>query len=146
MNHTLADWETLQEWEVKLRLALAGTQPTQDTCVTRDHDNGHMKIKDGPFPWDASVEGLLNSVINQGVLVGTLMTLFVYDIYNGRLVFAVALGFPGLISLVTPVMAELGGYHVTAINRFFTRLYSAILTPSSPLSSTSGFCPPSSTG
>ena len=59
-------------------------------------------------------------------------TLFVYDIYNGRLVFAVALGFPGLISLVTPVMAELGGYHVTAINRFFTGLYSAILTPVIP--------------
>ena len=143
MNHTLADWETLQEWEVKLRLALAGTQPTEDTCVTRDHDNGHMKIKDGPFPWDASVEGLLNSVINQGVLVGTLMTLFVYDIYNGRLVFAVALGFPGLISLVTPVMAATTSPPSTGSSPASTPPSSP---PSSPLSSTSGFCPPSSTG
>ena len=54
VNHTLADWETLEEWEVSilcttnptrafisnqvgLRLALAGTLPEVDTCVADRH-------------------------------------------------------------------------------------------------------------
>ena len=73
--------------QVGLRLALAGTPPEVDTCVTDRHrrlsamtkltkmvvtmmmlttrqDNtGHEEIKDGPFPWDASIEGFLNSII-----------------------------------------------------------------------------------
>ena len=65
-------------------------------------------------------------------MVGTLMTLFVYDIYNERLVFAVALGFPGFLNLLTPFFASEGGYYVTTILRFFTGLYSAILTPVIP--------------
>ena len=65
-------------------------------------------------------------------MVGTLMTLFVYDIYNERLVFALALGFPGFLNLLTPLFATQGGYYVTTILRFFTGLYSAILTPVIP--------------
>ena len=53
-------------------------------------------------------------------MVGTLMTLFVYDYYNERLVFAVALGFPGFLNILTPFFAKQGGYYVTSILRFFT--------------------------
>ena len=70
--------------------------------------------------------------LSVGIMVGTLMTLFVYDIYNERLVFAVALGFPGFLNLLTPFFATQGGYYVTTILRFFTGLYSAILTPVIP--------------
>ena len=55
-----------------------------------------------------------------GIMVGTLMTLFVYDYYNERLVFAVALGFPGFLNILTPFFAKQGGYYVTSILRFFT--------------------------
>ena len=65
-------------------------------------------------------------------MVGTLMTLFVYDIYNERLIFAVALGFPGFLNLLTPFFANQGGFYVTTILRLFTGLYSAILTPVIP--------------
>ena len=78
---------TMATNQVGLRLALAGTPPEVDTCVTDRHgrlsamtkltrmvvtmmmlttrqDNtGHEEIKDGPFPWDASIEGFLNSII-----------------------------------------------------------------------------------
>ena len=78
---------TMTTNQVGLRLALAGTPPEVDTCVTDRHrrlsamtkltkmvvtmmmlttrqDNtGHEEIKDGPFPWDASIEGFLNSII-----------------------------------------------------------------------------------
>ena len=78
---------TMTTSQVGLRLALAGTPPEVDTCVTDRHrrlsamtkltrmvvmmmmlttrqDNtGHEEIKDGPFPWDASIEGFLNSII-----------------------------------------------------------------------------------
>ena len=78
---------TMTANQVGLRLALAGTPPEVDTCVTDRHrrlsamtkltkmvvtmmmlttrqDNtGHEEIKDGPFPWDASIEGFLNSII-----------------------------------------------------------------------------------
>ena len=117
--------------------------------VLREDNTGHRDIKDGPFPWDASIEGLLNSIVrfclptqvflhitttllSVGIMVGTLMTLFVYDIYNERLVFAVALGFPGFLNLLTPFFATQGGFYVTTILRFFTGLYSAILTPVIP--------------
>ena len=118
--------------------------------IIREDNTGHRDIKDGPFPWDASIEGLLNSIVrfcffylevflnttailpSVGIMVGTLMTLFVYDIYNERLVFAVALGFPGFLNLLTPFFATEGGYYVTTILRFFTGLYSAILTPVIP--------------
>ena len=102
--------------------------------VLREDNTGHRDIKDGPFPWDASIEGLLNSIVrfclptrvflhitttllSVGIMVGTLMTLFVYDIYNERLVFAVALGFPGFLNLLTPFFATQGGYYVTTILR-----------------------------
>merc|ERR1719369_1516264 len=60
------------------------------------------------------------------------MTLFVYDYLNGRLVFSVALGFPGLINVLTPSFAIHGGYLPLVIFRFFTGLYTAILTPVIP--------------
>ena len=31
--------------------------------TTRQDNTGHEEIKDGPFPWDASIEGFLNSII-----------------------------------------------------------------------------------
>jgi len=65
-------------------------------------------------------------------MVGTLMTLFIYDFFNGRLVFALSLGFPGLLSLLTPLLSHHGGYPSTQIIRFFTGLYIAILTPVIP--------------
>ena len=75
-----------------LRLALAGTEPEVDTCVdgrcvirlliimvllavdedgddvviNRKDNTGHRDIKDGPFPWDASIEGLVNSIVRFG--------------------------------------------------------------------------------
>ena len=61
-------------------------------------------------------------------MVGTLMTLFVYDYYNERLVFAVALGFPGFLNILTPFFAKQGGYYVTSILRFFTGTLSNIFT------------------
>ena len=78
---------TMTTNQVGLRLALAGTPPEVDTCVsdrhrrlsamtkltrmvvtmmmltTRQDNTGHEEIKDGPFPWDASIEGFLNSII-----------------------------------------------------------------------------------
>ena len=31
--------------------------------IIREDNTGHRDIKDGPFPWDASIEGLLNSIV-----------------------------------------------------------------------------------
>ena len=39
------------------------------------------------------------------------------NIHNERLVFAVALGFPGFLNLLTPFFATQGGYYVTTILR-----------------------------
>ena len=60
---------------------------------------------------------ITTTLLSVGIMVGTLMTLFVYDIYNERLVFAVALGFPGFLNLLTPFFATQGGYYVTTILR-----------------------------
>ena len=60
------------------------------------------------------------------------MSLFVYDVFNHRLLFAVALGFPGLLNILTPTFADHGGWLVTSIFRFFTGLYTALLTPLIP--------------
>ena len=127
VNHTLADWE---EWKlVKPRnLTFPGTCIQEKGLL-----EGNVTVyKDGPFPWDAEVEGLINAIISAGMMVGTLMTLFVYDYINGRLVFAIALGFPGFINILTPVFAVSGGHFPTVIFRFFTGLYTAILTPIIP--------------
>ena len=78
------------------------------------------------------MQGLINSIISVGMVVGTLMTLFIYDYLNGRLVFAVALSYGGVLSILTPSFAKLGGYYTTVIFRFFTGLYTAILTPVIP--------------
>ena len=75
---------------------------------------------------------MTTTLLSVGIMVGTLMTLFVYDIYNERLVFAVALGFPGFLNLLTSFFATMGGCYVTSIYRFSTGFYSAILTPVIP--------------
>ena len=31
--------------------------------LPREDNTGHRDIMDGPFPWDASIEGLLNSIV-----------------------------------------------------------------------------------
>ena len=80
--------------------------------------------KDGPFPWDAEDEGLINAIISAGMMVGTLMTLFVYDHIDGNLVFAISLGFPGFINILTPTFAVYGGHLSVSVFRFFTGLYS----------------------
>ena len=36
---------------------------TMMILTTRQDNTGHEEIKDGPFPWDASIEGFLNSII-----------------------------------------------------------------------------------
>ena len=60
---------------------------------------------------------ITTTLLSVGIMVGSLMTLFVYDIYNERLVFAVALGFSGFLNLLTPFFATQGGYYVTTILR-----------------------------
>ena len=79
VNHTLAD---LEEWKlVKPRnLTFPGTCIAEKGLL-----EGNISVyKDGPFPWDAEVEGLINATISAGMMVGTLMTLFVYDYINLR--------------------------------------------------------------
>ena len=36
---------------------------TMMLIMIREDNTGHRDIKDGPFPWDASIEGLLNSIV-----------------------------------------------------------------------------------
>ena len=137
VNHTLADWE---EWPL---VHPKNITEVPGTCIDEEALlQGHIVIiKDGPFPWDAKIEGLINGIISVGMMVGTLMTLFVYDYLNGRLIFAVALGFAGFLNVLAPVFAVHGGYFSTAIFRFFTGLYNAILTPVIPSLVTSWFLP-----
>ena len=59
VNHTLADWE---EWQlVKPRnLTFPGTCIEEKGLL-----EGNVTVyKDGPFPWDAEVEGLINAIIS----------------------------------------------------------------------------------
>ena len=142
VNHTLADWE---EWQVIEEEQVHGDLNFPGTCI-KVGDEGLMGGKvdiydDGPFPWDAEIEGLINAIISAGSMVGTLMTLFVYDHIDGNLVFAIALGFPGLISILTPIFAENGGYQSVVIFRFFTGLYTSILTPVIPTLVSTWFLP-----
>ena len=149
VNHTSEDWDSIDDYVEEMRLRIDGEGSEQDTCVAGREDNtGHDKIPDGPFFWDSSIEvetivkpvvtssflsqGLINSIVSAGILVGTIMTLFVYDYFNNRLVFATCLGFPGFLNILTPTFAKQGGHHVTVIFRFFSGLYTAILTPVIP--------------
>ena len=59
-------------------------------------------------------------------MLGTLLTLLVYDYLNGRCVYAVCLAFAGFLSLLTPPFAEAGGYYPLVI--FRGSLLSALYT------------------
>jgi hypothetical protein len=41
-------------------------------------------VPDGPFPWNDDIEALINLIIAVGAMLGTLLTLLVYDYLNGR--------------------------------------------------------------
>ena len=41
-------------------------------------------MPDGPFPWNDDIEALINLIIAVGAMLGTLLTLLVYDYLNGR--------------------------------------------------------------
>jgi len=142
VNHTLAEWE---EWPWVDQVEVHGDTNFPGTCIKMGEDGltgGKVEVyKDGPFPWDAEIEGLINAIISAGMMVGTLMTLFVYDYIDGNLVFAVSLGFPGLISIMTPTFAVNGGYPSVVIFRFFTGLYISILTPVIPTLVNTWFLP-----
>ena len=75
---------------------------------------------------------MINALVRLGGMVGLLMTLFIYDIFNSRLIFALSLAFAGFLNLLTPFASHHGGYPSTYFLRFFTGLYVAILTPVIP--------------
>ena len=57
VNHTWADWQTYEDWEVATRLRMEGTPPEVETCVANKSINeGHPNIKDGPFFWEVDIE------------------------------------------------------------------------------------------
>ena len=78
VNHTLADWETMEEWTESMRMILEGKKPNADTCTDRKLNMGHDDIEDGPFPWDSAIEGFINSIINVGSVIGILMVRVTY--------------------------------------------------------------------
>ena len=45
---------------------LAVDEDGDDMVINRKDNTGHRDIKDGPFPWDASIEGLVNSIVRFG--------------------------------------------------------------------------------
>jgi hypothetical protein len=60
-----------------------------------------------------------------GAMLGTLLTLIVYDYLNGRCVYAACLAFAGFLNLLTPAFAEAGGFYTVVIFRgtlVFTRV------------------------
>jgi len=145
VNHTLADWE---EWPLVEKERISGNLTFPGTCIKMKFGEDGMLggevvnvYKDGPFPWDAEDEGLINAIISAGMMVGTLMTLFVYDHIDGNLVFAISLGFPGFINILTPTFAVYGGHLSVSVFRFFTGLYTGILTPVIPTLVSTWFLP-----
>ena len=60
---------------------------------------------------------MINLSVGVGALVGTLLSLVVYDFLNGRCVYALALGFAGFLNILTPPFAEAGGFVTMVIFR-----------------------------
>ncbi|XP_023334822.1 uncharacterized transporter slc-17.3 isoform X3 [Eurytemora carolleeae] len=130
INHTAVDWPPPGQ-----RKHFHGIDHV-DTCVMvlNESDGCHgPTIQDGPFPWNNSIEALLNMIIAIGSLIGTLVTLIVYDYINMRFVFSLCLAYAGFLNIITPPIAKEGGYYSVLILRFFTGFYSAILNPAVPM-------------
>ena len=49
-----------------IMVLLAVDEDGDDMVINRKDNTGHRDIKDGPFPWDASIEGLVNSIVRFG--------------------------------------------------------------------------------
>jgi hypothetical protein len=74
-------------------------------------------VPDGPFPWGDEIEALINLIVAVGAMLGTLLTLLVYDYLNGRCVYAACLAFAGFLNILTPAFAEAGGFYTVVIFR-----------------------------
>jgi hypothetical protein len=74
-------------------------------------------VPDGPFVWTDDIEALINLIVAVGAILGTLLTLVVYDYLNGRCVYALALGAAGLLNILTPSFAVAGGFYSVVIFR-----------------------------
>ncbi|XP_023343012.1 sodium-dependent phosphate transport protein 4 isoform X2 [Eurytemora carolleeae] len=85
------------------------------------------------FSMDLFLGALLNLIIAVGSVLGTLVTLIVYDYINMRFVFALCIVYPGFLNIITPPIAKEGGYISVLILRFFTGFYSAIISPAIPM-------------
>jgi len=82
-----------------------------DTCIQGTNARELLEIKNqkgGPFKWSADELTTLLGVAPVGMVIGTVLALFVYDYCFTRPIFSVSLLWAGLLNLFAPEIAYRG--------------------------------------
>ena len=128
VNHTLIDNpENLKN--TTLNVDFPGT------CISKDRASQEGLFDDGPFDWSPAIESVVVSSGLFGCMAGMAVALFIYDILDSRLIISSTFFIAGLLTIVTPPLATLGGsysYVVVSATEFLVCALTSILTPEIP--------------
>ena len=105
------------------------------TCISKDVKRRDKLFDDGPFDWSPAIESLVVSAGLFGCMTGMAVSLFIYDILDSRLIISSTFFIAGLLTIVTPPLATLGGTHsyvIVSATEFLVCALSSILTPEIP--------------
>ena len=105
------------------------------TCISKDRASRGNLFDDGPFDWSPTIESVVVSAGLFGCMSGMAVALFIYDILDSRLIISSTFFIAGLLTIVTPPLATLGGsqsYVIVAATEFLVCALTSILTPEIP--------------
>ena len=83
------------------------------TCISKDRASKEDLFDDGPFDWSPAIESVVVSSGLFGCMAGMAVALFIYDILDSRLIISSTFFIAGLLTIVTPPLATLGGHTAT---------------------------------
>ena len=143
VNHTLALNMSVAEKESRTRISSKNISDFKGTCISSDAD---IELYDsGPFAWSPAVEGGIVSTSLIGTLVGMILSLHIYTYLDARLVYSLSLILAGVLSIVTPFLALIGGprgdYIIVAVAEFLECGLTALLSPMIPTVVNNWFLP-----
>ena len=105
------------------------------TCIAKDRESRGNLFDDGPFDWSPAIESVVVSAGLFGCMAGMAAALFIYNILDSRLIISSTFFIAGVLTLVTPPLATLGGsysYVIVATTEFLVCALTSILTPEIP--------------
>jgi len=105
------------------------------TCISKDRASQEDLFDDGPFDWSPAIESVVVSSGLFGCMAGMAVALFIYDILDSRLIISSTFCIAGLLTIVTPPLATLGGSHsyvIVSATEFLVCALTSILTPEIP--------------